>query len=145
MSICAELQILRVAAAQVLSNHRKPPDLVRSYTHTIDPTQVYIILLNAWEETPTTKASILCLALLCFFILCFSKRRWIDDSFIPGHMIKILCFLSSKQILGVFDLLFTCSQMLWIKNKVTQLLIIKDFRLPKHYLLMGIMIIRQRS
>jgi hypothetical protein len=36
--------------------------------------------------------------------------------------------------------LVTCSQMLYIKNKATQLLVIMDLRLPKHYLLMGIML-----
>jgi hypothetical protein len=42
------------------------------------------------------------------------------------------------------SLLVTCSQMLWIKNKETQLFSIKDLHLPKHYPLMDIMIIRQR-
>ena len=42
-------------------------------------------------------------------------------------------------------LLVTCSWMLWIKNKATQLLIIRDLHLPKHYFPKGIMIIRQRS
>jgi hypothetical protein len=37
------------------------------------------------------------------------------------------------------------SQMLWIKNKATQLLSIGDLRLPKHYLPMDIMIIGRRS
>ena len=41
--------------------------------------------------------------------------------------------------------LITCSQLLWINNKTTQLWIIRDLRLPKHYLLMGIMIIRRSS
>jgi hypothetical protein len=41
--------------------------------------------------------------------------------------------------------LVTYSRMLWIKNKATQLLIIRDLCLPKHYLLMDIMIIRRRS
>jgi hypothetical protein len=35
--------------------------------------------------------------------------------------------------------------MLWIKNKTTHLSIIRDLCLPKHYLLMDIMIIRWRS
>jgi hypothetical protein len=35
--------------------------------------------------------------------------------------------------------------MLWIKNKTTQLLIIKDLRPSKHYFLKGIMLIRRRS
>jgi hypothetical protein len=38
-----------------------------------------------------------------------------------------------------------CSQMLYIKNKATQLLMIKDLRPLKHYLLSGIMILRQRA
>jgi hypothetical protein len=33
-----------------------------------------------------------------------------------------------------------CSQMLYIKNKATQLLMIKGLRPLKHYLLLGIMI-----
>jgi hypothetical protein len=37
-----------------------------------------------------------------------------------------------------------CSQMLYIKNKTTQLLIISDLRLLKHYLLLDIMIFRRR-
>jgi hypothetical protein len=43
------------------------------------------------------------------------------------------------------NLLVTCSHMLKIKNKATQLLIIMDLRPPKHYLYMGIMLIRRRS
>jgi hypothetical protein len=39
-----------------------------------------------------------CVTLLLYSLL-FKKKM--DDSFIPGHMVKILCFLSSKQILGV--------------------------------------------
>jgi hypothetical protein len=35
-----------------------------------------------------------------------------------------------------------CSQMLYIKNKATQLLMIKDLRPLKHYLLLDIMIFR---
>jgi hypothetical protein len=42
-------------------------------------------------------------------------------------------------------LLVTCSQMLWIKNKATKLLKIKDLRPPKYYLLLNIMIFRRRS
>jgi hypothetical protein len=42
-------------------------------------------------------------------------------------------------------MLFTCSQMLRIKNKETQLLDIKDLRPSKHYLILDITIIRQRS
>jgi hypothetical protein len=38
-----------------------------------------------------------------------------------------------------------CSQMLYIKNKATRLLIIKDICPLKHYLLSGIMILRRRS
>ena len=35
--------------------------------------------------------------------------------------------------------------MLWVKNKATQLLTIKDLRLLKHYLHMDVMLIRRRS
>jgi hypothetical protein len=42
-------------------------------------------------------------------------------------------------------MLVTCSQMLRIKNKATQSLKIKDLHLPKHYLLLGIILIRRRS
>jgi hypothetical protein len=38
-----------------------------------------------------------------------------------------------------------CFQMLYIKNKATQLLMIKNLRTSKHYLLLGIMILRRRS
>jgi hypothetical protein len=38
-----------------------------------------------------------------------------------------------------------CSQMLYIKNKATRLLMIKDIRPLKHYLLSGIMILKRRS
>ena len=38
-----------------------------------------------------------------------------------------------------------CSKMLYIKNKATQLLMIKNFRPSKHYLLSGIMILRRRA
>jgi hypothetical protein len=37
------------------------------------------------------------------------------------------------------------SQMLYIKNKATQLLMIKDLHPLKHYLLLGIMILRRRA
>jgi hypothetical protein len=43
------------------------------------------------------------------------------------------------------NVLVTRSQMLWINNKTTQSLRIKDLRLLKHYLHMGIILIRQRS
>jgi hypothetical protein len=43
------------------------------------------------------------------------------------------------------SMLVTCSQMLWIKNKATQLLIIRDLHLLKYYLPMDKMIIRRRS
>jgi hypothetical protein len=42
-------------------------------------------------------------------------------------------------------MLVTCSRMMWTKNKATQLLIIVDLRISKHYLHMGIMLIIQRS
>jgi hypothetical protein len=35
-----------------------------------------------------------------------------------------------------------CSQMVYIKNKATQLLMIKNIRPSKHYLLSGIMILK---
>jgi hypothetical protein len=38
-----------------------------------------------------------------------------------------------------------CSRMLYIKNKATQLLVIKDLRPLIHYLLSGIMNLRRRS
>jgi hypothetical protein len=38
-----------------------------------------------------------------------------------------------------------CSRMLYIKNKVTQLLMIRDLCPSKHYLLLDIMIFRRRS
>jgi hypothetical protein len=44
----------------------------------------------------------------------------------------------------IVQLLVTCSQVLWIKNKATQLLIVKDVRPSKHYLLKGIILIRRR-
>jgi hypothetical protein len=42
-------------------------------------------------------------------------------------------------------MLITCSRMLQVKNKATQLLMIKDFRPSKHYLPWDIMIFRRRS
>jgi hypothetical protein len=39
-----------------------------------------------------------------------------------------------RQVYGL-DMLFTCSQILWIKNKATQLLKIRDLRPLKHHLL----------
>ena len=47
--------------------------------------------------------------------------------------------LSTKDIVG------PCSRMLYIKNKTTQLLTIRDLRHSKHYLLWDIMIFRRRS
>jgi hypothetical protein len=41
--------------------------------------------------------------------------------------------------------LVTCSQMLWIKNKATQVLMVKDLRPSKHYLPWDIMIFGRRS
>jgi hypothetical protein len=42
-------------------------------------------------------------------------------------------------------MLFTCSEMLLIKNKATQLLMVKDLCPSKHYFLSDIMIFRRRS
>jgi hypothetical protein len=42
-------------------------------------------------------------------------------------------------------MLVTCSQILYIKNKTTQLLMVKDLRPSKHYVLSDIMIFRRRS
>jgi hypothetical protein len=39
----------------------------------------------------------------------------------------------------------SCSQMLYIKNKATQLLTIRDLRPSKHYFPWDIMIYRRRS
>jgi hypothetical protein len=44
-----------------------------------------------------------------------------------------------------YHVLVTCSHTLWVKNKATQLIIIKDLRPSKHYFLTGIMLLRQRS
>jgi hypothetical protein len=41
-------------------------------------------------------------------------------------------------------MLVTCSQMLQIKNKATQLLMVKDLRPSNHYFLLDIMIFRRR-
>jgi hypothetical protein len=38
-----------------------------------------------------------------------------------------------------------CSQMIYIKNKATQLLMIKNLHPSKHYLLSGIMILKRRA
>jgi hypothetical protein len=46
---------------------------------------------------------------------------------------------------GVVGGVGPCSRMLYIKNKATQLLTIKDLRPSTHYLLSGIMIFRRRS
>ena len=46
---------------------------------------------------------------------------------------------------GGRQMLVTCSQMLEIKNKTTQLLMVKDLRPSKHYFLLDIMIFRRRS
>jgi hypothetical protein len=45
----------------------------------------------------------------------------------------------------ICPLLVTCSQILDVKNKATQLLIVRDLRPLKHYLPMGIILIRRRS
>jgi hypothetical protein len=42
-------------------------------------------------------------------------------------------------------MLVTCSQILWVKNKATQLLIIKDLCPMKHYFFTSIMLLRRRS
>jgi hypothetical protein len=44
-----------------------------------------------------------------------------------------------------YFLLVTCSQLLWMKNKATQLLNVKDLRPSKHYLLLDIMIFRRHE
>jgi hypothetical protein len=49
------------------------------------------------------------------------------------------CHLKGTTIVG------PCSQMLYIKNKTTRLLIIRDLRPSKHYLLLDIMVSRRRS
>jgi hypothetical protein len=60
----------------------------------------------------------------------------------PESFLQVLVHLFAVRVYGI--MLVTCSKMLWIKNKATQLLIITDLRLPKHYLHMGIMFIRRR-
>jgi hypothetical protein len=42
-------------------------------------------------------------------------------------------------------MLVTCSQMLQIENKATQLLMVKDLRPSKHYFFLDIMILGRRS
>jgi hypothetical protein len=61
-----------------------------------------------------------------------SKIKAIEADFVEVYL------RSENQII----LLFTCSQMLRIKNKATQFLIVMDLRPSKHYLHMGIMVIR---
>jgi hypothetical protein len=55
------------------------------------------------------------------------------------HQAHILVILGQRASVG------PCSQMLYIKNKVTQLLMIRDLRPLKHYLPWDIMIFRRRS
>jgi hypothetical protein len=40
-------------------------------------------------------------------------------------------------------MLLTCSRVMWVKNKATQLLRIKDLHPSKHYLISDIMIFRR--
>jgi hypothetical protein len=64
-----------------------------------------------------------------------------------GHQNSTMCKITMVSRLNFCCamVLITCSQMLWIKNKATQMLIITDLHLSKHYLHMGIMLIRRRS
>jgi hypothetical protein len=57
---------------------------------------------------------------------------------------SVACFGKVGECSGL-KLLVTCSQLLWIKNKGTHLLYVKDLRLSKHHSLSGIMNLRRRS
>jgi hypothetical protein len=64
-----------------------------------------------------------------------------------GGMTKVVSLpkvvqLSTSEVGANFG---PCSQVLYIKNKATQLLMIKDLCPLKHYLLWDIMIFRRRS
>jgi hypothetical protein len=83
-------------------------------------------------------------------VLCPSTGRlaWLLTSrvsitkFLPNFL------LDQAVLKGRFQqapMLATCSQMLWVNNKATQLLIIKDLRPSKHYSLTGLMPLKRRS
>jgi hypothetical protein len=59
--------------------------------------------------------------------------------------LMLLWHLSLYTLLLYMLLLGTCSQMLWVKNKATQMLMVKGLRPLKHYLPQDIMIFRRRS
>jgi hypothetical protein len=71
---------------------------------------------------------------------------WPDKGFSTGcHTVQHESRRIQWLVDGYWQLLFTCSQMQWIKNKATKLLSIKNLRPSKHYLLLEITIFRRRS
>jgi hypothetical protein len=59
---------------------------------------------------------------------------------------SLIVFRSSYQFTIIFNIYVgLCYQMLYIKNKTTQLLMIKNLRPSKHYLISDIMILRRRA
>jgi hypothetical protein len=53
----------------------------------------------------------------------------------------VLCLANQQKSVSVGP----CSQMLYMKNKTTQLSIIRDIRPLKHYLVLDIMVFKRRS
>jgi hypothetical protein len=66
---------------------------------------------------------------------CFLVARFIKEVFHPVRLANPI-LIRKKGGVG------HCSQMLYIKNKATQLLMIKNLRSSKHYILSGIMILK---
>jgi hypothetical protein len=62
-----------------------------------------------------------------------------------GYKTYLFAFSFSGSLSHRNILLVTCSQKLYIKNKATQILMIKDIRPSKHYFLLDIIIFRRRS
>jgi hypothetical protein len=76
------------------------------------------------------------------------SMEYLGSAFLMADVSSFLFVLAdSPKIIALhyFPIVGPCSQMLYIKNKTTRLLIIRDLCSSKHYLLLDIMIFRRRS
>jgi hypothetical protein len=95
-----------------------------------------LLLGNRWGQ-------LMCVGMECPTCLVFRFT-------LQGLKLDLNCLLlaankTAWSIVLHWVMLVTCFQMLWIKNKATQLLKVKDLRPPKYYFLSDMIIFRRRS